>query len=201
MLYEIHKANPVKKDMWTTVQPAEINIFYRASSDYKPASSARLAYDNENIFVHMETNETDLRMEQKGLGFVHEDSCLEFFFRPEITSQKYLNFEFNPARGMYLSIGTSRFDREFVGEEDYLDLFSVRTQINVNGWILDYSIPLEFLKRFFPSMEYVPGAAMKGNFYKCGDKTRRPHYASWSLVDLPKPDFHRPEFFGDIVLS
>ena len=25
-----------------------------------------------------------------------------------------------------------------------------------------------------------------------------PHYLSWMPIDTPKPDFHRPEFFGKI---
>jgi hypothetical protein len=34
------------------------------------------------------------------------------------------------------------------------------------------------------------------NFYKCGDDTTKRHYLSWNPVKTPKPDFHRPEYFG-----
>jgi hypothetical protein len=37
-----------------------------------------------------------------------------------------------------------------------------------------------------------------GNFYKCADETISPHYLSWNPIDAPAPDFHRPEFFGEI---
>ncbi|MDR0629482.1 MAG: hypothetical protein LBG24_07600 [Treponema sp.] len=30
---------------------------------------------------------------------------------------------------------------------------------------------------------------MRGNFYKCGDKTLRLHYGCRSPIDLPEPDF------------
>ena len=33
-------------------------------------------------------------------------------------------------------------------------------------------------------------------FYKCGDKLQTPHFLSWNPIDLPKPDFHCPAFFG-----
>ena len=33
------------------------------------------------------------------------------------------------------------------------------------------------------------------------DKTAHPHYLSWSPIGTEKPDFHRPEFFGELVLA
>ena len=40
---------------------------------------------------------------------------------------------------------------------------------------------------------------LKGNFYKCGDKCAQPHFLSWAPIDLPEPNFHCPEFFGEIT--
>jgi hypothetical protein len=40
---------------------------------------------------------------------------------------------------------------------------------------------------------------MRANFYKCGDKTKRAHFLSWNPIDIAKPDFHRPDFFGEIT--
>jgi hypothetical protein len=42
---------------------------------------------------------------------------------------------------------------------------------------------------------------IRANFYKCGDLTAHPHFLSWNPIDLPKPDFHRPEFFGTLTLK
>jgi hypothetical protein len=39
------------------------------------------------------------------------------------------------------------------------------------------------------------------NLYKCGDKCDTPHFLSWSPIGLPQPDFHCPDFFGEIVLG
>ena len=43
--------------------------------------------------------------------------------------------------------------------------------------------------------------SLRANFYKCGDKTAHPHYLSWSPIHTEKPDFHRPEFFGELILG
>jgi hypothetical protein len=43
--------------------------------------------------------------------------------------------------------------------------------------------------------------SVRGNFYKCGDLTAHPHFLSWNPIDTPKPDFHRPEFFGELIFG
>jgi hypothetical protein len=50
-------------------------------------------------------------------------------------------------------------------------------------------------------MEIPPGnlpETIRANFYKCGDSTAVPHYLSWSHIATETPDFHRPEFFGEL---
>ncbi len=146
----------------------------------------------------METNETDIRAEAQGFGFVHTDSCMELFLMPDPETPQYLNWEFNPAGAMYLSIGTDRHKRETVARENYRELFQVKTAIHSAGWNLEFIIPLTFLRRFFPSLALEAGGVMRGNFYKCGDNTPRPHYGCWSPINLPQPDFHCPAFFGEL---
>ena len=41
---------------------------------------------------------------------------------------------------------------------------------------------------------------LRATFYKCGDKTAHPHFLSWNPVGTPAPDFHRPDFFGELIL-
>jgi hypothetical protein len=171
--------------------------------DFRPASSAWMAANDTSLRICMETGETGLRAEERGFsGEVYTDSCMELFLMPDPAhSPNYLNWEFNPAGAMYLSLGTSRFDRVDVPEEDYRELFQVKTRIHAGGWRLEYAVPLSFLRRFFPLLELKPGHVMRGNFYKCGDKTARPHFGCWSPIDLPKPDFHCPDFFGSMLLA
>ena len=170
-----------------------------AADAYRPLTSARLAWDDSSIYVYMETDETDLRMETRGFGPVHKDSCMEFFFCPEKNSSKYLNFELNPAGAMYLSLGTNRYNREILNIENFSNEFQIRANIHDSGWNLEYRISFDFLGSFFPGLEIKKGSQMRGNFYKCGDNTPRPHFGCWSPIDLQKPDFHCPEFFGTLT--
>ena len=45
------------------------------------------------------------------------------------------------------------------------------------------------------------GLRLRGNFYSCGDLSPAPYYAAWSEVDTGTPDFHRPEYFGELLLA
>ena len=60
-------------------------------------------------------------------------------------------------------------------------------------------IPAETPKGLW-NLKLVPGGVLYANFYKCGDDTPQPHFISWSPIDLPKPDFHAPQFFGVLEL-
>ena len=51
---------------------------------------------------------------------------------------------------------------------------------------------------FHSQIATLDGARMKANFYKCGDKLQTPHFLSWNRIDLPSPNFHRPDFFGTL---
>lgn len=209
--YQLHRLadNAQGADWWRNLPKAEVDHFpwgHLADDDFRPATIARAAYtggpQDGAIWVYMESSETELRAEQKGFGFVHTDSCMEFFLSPDPgNSPQYLNWEFNPAGGMYLAIEAGRYDRVLINDPGYRELFAVTTTVHGGGWTLEYRIPLSFLRRFFPALELQPGLTMRGNFYKCGDATAHPHYGCWSPIDLPKPDFHCPDFFGELVFE
>jgi len=42
----------------------------------------------------------------------------------------------------------------------------------------------------------APGVAWRANLNKCADGMSHPHWLTWAPVGVPRPDLHRPEFFG-----
>jgi len=204
MDYQIIRINNAEKKWWESANPANISIFPWAASsgdDFRPVTVARMAICGDSLHVFMETNETELRVEEKGFSrFVCNDSCMELFLMPDpCNSAQYINWEFNPAAAMCLEIGTHRFDRHDI-RNDYRELFQVKTEIHNNGWNLEYRIPLAFLRSCFPSLEFKQGHIMRGNLYKCGNKTVKPHFGCWSPIDLPNVDYHSPGFFGNLII-
>jgi hypothetical protein len=50
----------------------------------------------------------------------------------------------------------------------------------------------------FHQLKSLKNIKCKANFYKCGDELSQPHYLSWNNIKSGKPNFHLPEFFGEI---
>jgi hypothetical protein len=70
-----------------------------------------------------------------------------------------------------------------------------------NGWWLAAELPWDMLSEF-TGVKIAPkaGTAWRANFYRCGGKTDE-QYGSWNPITSPKPDFHRPECFGNITFA
>ena len=64
------------------------------------------------------------------------------------------------------------------------------------SWTVAMLIPYDLIGI---DRDNVP-VSVRGNFYKCGDLTAHPHFLSWNPIGTPKPDFHRPEYFGELIL-
>ena len=129
---------------------------------------------------------------------MHEDSCLEFFFRPA-GDERYLNVEVNPKGCLHIGLGRGRSDRVFLHRADEAALLAVKTARTADGWDVWYRLPLDYLRVLYPDFAFA--GELRANVYKCGDKTVRPHYLAWRAVKTETPDFHRPEFFGRMVFG
>jgi hypothetical protein len=64
------------------------------------------------------------------------------------------------------------------------------------SWDLTVKIPMRILGI---NPDNLPEKIL-GNFYKCADGTDSMHYVTWAPIKTERPDFHRPEFFGEIFL-
>ena len=160
-----------------------------------PITSFKVLRGPEGISVLMRSEEKNIRCEcTKENGMVCEDSCMEFFFKPDPLDLNYFNFEFNPKGVMHLGLGTGRHERKLIDEDR--KTFSIETLIKDGEWILKFYIPHDFLAKYFKRVAPV----CKGNFYKCGDLTDHQHYGTWSEVEVEHPDFHVPDFFGRIEM-
>ena len=142
---------------------------------------------------------------------------MEFFFQPDPQRDpRYINLEFNSLGTHLIGMGTGRHDLRFLQYTDR-ELLDVRSGIlkapgdgeggvnqerpGIRGWFVSFAVPFAYLKKYFPDFSPHKGVLMKGNFYKCGDLTLYPHYGCWSSIRYEKPDFHRPEYFGELVFG
>jgi len=139
---------------------------------------------------------------------VWEDSCVEFFC--QVPGQDtYMNFETNCVGTMVASRRRGRSEDvvPFTPEQmatierwSSLPLHCPITDQDTQpvDWEVEIRIPwLLILGVDTPSFPVT----LRANFYKCGDKTKLPHFVSWQPIRTPQPDFHRPEFFQEITLD
>ncbi len=187
---------------WAAVEKAPVEE-YPWGGDYRPEAFAQLAYEEGRGFhVRMTCREDAPRaVYTQPDDPVCQDSCLEFFadFAPD-SGKGYLNMEANANGTLLLGLGTQRHDRKPVrGMDCPLPQLTAWREGAFWGW--QAFVPLSMLQAIYGVSDFAPGTVLRGNFYKCGDKTAQPHYGVWSPVQAPQPDYHRPECFGRLLME
>jgi hypothetical protein len=179
---------------------------------HMPRVRAKLVYDDRFLHVIFQVQDRWVRsVVTAAQGPVCTDSCVELFFTPgPAVDDGYFNIEVNCG-------GTALFMHQLAGggecramsDEDIADLSISHTMPAVVEpeiqepvtWSVQYRVPFTCLRKFAPVTLPAPGAAWRGNLYKCADLTSHPHWLTWSPVDRPQPDFHRPEYFGTFAFG
>ena len=128
---------------------------------------------------------------------VWEDSCLECFF--SFDGKNYINLEANAKGALRASIGPDRHNRRFLREMG-VPMPQAKADVCEEEWEILFTVPTETIQALF-GVRPGKGCCFYANFYSCGDETPAPHYAAWNPVKTETPDFHRPEFFGKIILE
>lgn len=181
---------------WEKAEVAYLEEINWPEFSYKPKTTARVLHNGEALFVRMETDENPLlARRRKQNDEISDDSCMEFFLKPNANDPHYLNFEFNPFGAMYLGLRTDRYNNEYPEEDK--EFFNVKTYVDGEAWVLTFTIPFEFISRMVGGID----DEFKGNFYKCGVDTVCEHYVTYYPIDTEEPDYHRPEFFGPFKLE
>jgi len=181
-----------------------IEVVNWAGYDNRPVVKFKIAYGPSEIYLKYYVTEPFTKAEYtRSNQAVYEDSCVEFFVRPD-SSAVYYNFEFNAIGTCLMAVGPDRNSRQLMDPEIIAKIrrlgslgdqpFTERKE--GQSWELTVAIPLEI----FIGMDIrnLKGRSFRANLYKCGDKLSLPHYLSWNPIGTDKPDYHQPEFFGEI---
>ena len=196
---------------WDRAETLELIHFRPEGSDHKPKTSVRLLYDSSDIFGIVRVEDRYVRsIHTEYLSPVYKDSCVEFFVKPK-KDRGYFNFEFNCSGVLLCSYivdpaRTPEGFRDFVKlpEEDEKQVLIYHSMPDIvepeisepMTWFIEFIIPFSLLEKYVGSIGKVSGQSWYANFYKCGDETSHPHWASWT--PLPEKNFHLPECFGRI---
>lgn len=192
---------------WAAAPPVSLSHFRPEGTGHRPAVQARLAWSRHALHgVFRVEDRYVLSLHTRPNDPVYRDSCVEFFARP-LRRRSYFHFEwnaggtllagevFNPER---TAEGFKR-GRRLTGEELCLagavSTLPAVVDPEVEGpllWGLGFALPFALLGGVTPE----PGMRWRCNFFKCGDATSHPHWASWTR--LPERNFHLPKRFGTL---
>lgn len=164
----------------------------------KTDAKVQFSFEESTLIINFEIFEEEIRKETTFHNDnVHEDSCVECFFQIP-NSDEYYNFELSASSFMKVGRGASRNNR-FLFDESIINTIDKKvTIINDNHWKAEIKLDLKKWKVLsHDSIEN--NKTIKGNFYKCGDKLKKPHYLSLFLIDVKEPNFHIPKFFDKLV--
>jgi hypothetical protein len=170
---------------------------------YRPAVSFTIAHGADVMLLKYFVIEKNVRASCLHTNDpVYQDSCVEFFIAFE-NDDHYYNFEFNCLGFCLSAYGKNRYDRTLQAE-DVVKLIATHTEMTTrNGrgvqcatWRLTVAIPISVFS--FHTFTSLSGMDCRANFYKCGDRLPEPHYLAWNNLVAPAPDFHLPQYFGEM---
>lgn len=167
----------------------------------RPEVSFSIAHNDHSILLKFFVQEEEIRASVNKInGPVWEDSCVEFFV--SFDESGYYNLEFNCLGTVCAAFGKSRNGRTPLPEQA---LNKIKSQARITRrqehfyWEISLVIPTEVF--IHHSISSPGGIKCRGNFYKCGDGLSSPHFLSWTNIESNVPNFHLPDFFGEIVFE
>lgn len=164
-------------------------------------------------------------------AMVCRDSCVEFFFAPNPTPDDAPHLDGrSPPPLTYFNLETSAgghallYHCRYRGEEAYArhglehDPLTPEEMQQLSAWttlpdrvepeIAEHvtwraaiTIPLSLIRQRMGPIDIGPDARWAGNFYKCGDETSHPHWASWQPITADHFRFHHPPSFGALCFA
>lgn len=188
--------------METKSQREYINVINWGEFSYKPIVVFNIARSDKYLYICYFVKGNSLKATySEDNSPVHRDSCVEFFMKKE-GEDGYMNFEFNCIGTCDAARRKSRDEKTSLEPQEYASILRYSSieskpfneKKGIYSWELVVAIPLELMGL---DPQNMPKKIL-GNFYKCADDTEFPHYVSWNPIGTPQPDFHRPEFFGEI---
>lgn len=198
-----------EKEPWINIPALHVANHMGDEPDPKPNVHAKVAYDDEAIYVIFRSEDQFVRcVVDEYQGPVYRDSCVEFFFTPgPDISKGYFNLEINCGGTSLFAFQRDRsVERIRIPESEFERVTVAHSMPGIVDpeiedpvtWTIEVRLPIDILTQYTDVTPPGPGVQWRANFYKIASATSHPHYLTWSFVYHPVPQFHLPEYFGTI---
>jgi hypothetical protein len=215
-IYEVSRlAEPIKIDadwnkaQWKKIIAAKLTNNMGQDPGFRPEVKVKMMYDKENLYIIFSVHDKFVRCITNEInGPVWEDSCVEFFFAPDAANpERYFNLEINCGGTPLMHYNMIAKEKITVLDADLIRKIEIAHTLpgivdpelpGLVEWTNEYRIPLDILRKYSQISNPGPGVAWKGNFYKIAENNSNPHYITWAVVKNTVPDFHLPQYFGQL---
>lgn len=201
---------------------------YNWGGSYQPKTYGRMGLlknrEDEGFLIEMVCEESNpVRTYEKQNDPVYLDSAMEAFLCfgtkecQGLQEPCYMNFEMNANGAMLASIGCQRINRVNLSDEIRKQVLCTPA-IHEDRWMLTLWIPLTVIDTLYcndssaesgnagdsipkESLHLGVGSTFTCNFFKLKESEgETQHFASFSPIDYPEPNFHLPEYFARAVI-
>lgn len=191
-------------------EPAEVKlqcVNWPVDFPYAPEVKVKLWHDGDTFHIEYEVDEEHVAaLAESDNGEVWKDSCAEFFI--SFDDKGYYNLESNCIGKILLSHRKGRKEGVEYAGENILKKIERNPSLGdkpfhcrkgEGSWRLSLTVPAETF--FKNDLKKFDGVKANCNIYKCGDNLPVPHFVSYFPIKTENPDFHRPEFFGNLYFA
>ena len=197
------------KKIWESLEHLDISNCNGWEMTFRPKTYVKLCYDDDQLYlIYKVLDQYVISREREINGAVWQDSCVEFFVAPDIQkARQYFNLEINAGGIPLMSYQiVPRIESKYLSKNDIQEIKianSLSDEIiheiqEPTEWTIEVALPFSILKKH--SSISCPSSGVKwfANFYKHAENNSHPHWLSWTYIKNSQPDFHLPEFFGEI---
>jgi hypothetical protein len=211
--YEVHRAKvaPIidghlDDAAWRAAKPVTFVFPWPEQTGKKQKTVARLAWDNDNLYVAYECEDSDIiAVHTEHDDPTYKDDAVELFIAPPGAKNLYLGLEMN-ARAVlydYLNLFPQRLLKNY-------DLRGVQLAVSINGtlnvtgdqdqgWNLEVAIPWRSFADLADDPVPKPGDRWRANMNRWDGTEPNRRLSQWSDSGMLKPDPHNPDRFGYLV--
>ncbi|MDD2971620.1 MAG: carbohydrate-binding family 9-like protein [Lachnospiraceae bacterium] len=196
---------------------------YNWGGDYRPKTYGRMGYlDKDGFYLNLICEEANpTRTYYESNDPVYLDSAMEAFLCfgtkecDGVEKPYYLNFEMNGNGAMLASMGCERTNRVNLPEKIRSQILCT-PQIHEDSWELSLYIPVKAIAPLYAgchdlshpakpcdpdTLSLQAGSTFTCNFFKLKESEgETQHFASFSPIDYPEPNFHLPACFAHCTI-
>jgi hypothetical protein len=195
------------ESVWQNAPAFSPFVFTWYESGKQEQTEAKMLWDDEFLYVAFKSEDANISgTRTQRNDQVYKDDCVELFIAPNInTPMVYMNFEINCLASYLACEHPTMKDKEWQEPKGLMIGRSHKGTINDDTdtddwWIIEMAVPFRVFEWTGVSLPPKTGMRMRLNLNRLGGEVNN-QKSQWQRGDPNDPGFHRPQFFGDVILK